>query len=128
MTRNPPTPGSEAFSAVDPAARTLIAGDLRAVFLPGRGMLGASLRYRGEELLGRVEDLEGSIRTGTTCGIPILHPWANRLNGLRYAAAGREVALDPRLRCFTSTATGCRATACRGPTLPGKCATTVPMR
>ena len=57
-------------------------------------MLGASLRHRGEELLGRVEDLEGSIRTGTTCGIPILHPWANRLDGLRYAAAGREVELD----------------------------------
>ena len=95
MTRNPSAPGSEAFSALDPAARTLIAGDLRAVFLPGRGMLGASLRHRGEELLGRVEDLEGSIRAGTTCGIPILHPWANRLDGLRYAAAGREVALDP---------------------------------
>ena len=88
MTRNPPAPGSEAFSALDPAARTLVAGDLRADFLPGRGMLGASLCHRGEELLGRVEDLEGSIRTGTTCGIPILHPWANRLDGLRYAAAG----------------------------------------
>jgi aldose 1-epimerase len=79
---------------LDPAARTLIAGDLQAVFLPGRGMLGASLRHRGAELLGRVEDLEGAIRTGTTCGIPILHPWANRLDGLRYAAAGREVELD----------------------------------
>jgi len=94
VTRNPSAPGSEVFSALDPAARTLIAGDLRAVFLPGRGMLGASLRHRGQELLGRVEDLEGSIRTGTTCGIPILHPWANRLDGLRYAAAGRSVELD----------------------------------
>jgi len=88
VTRNPPEPGSDAFSVLDPAARTLIAGDLRVVFLPGRGMLGASLCHRGEELLGRVEDLEAAIRTGTTCGIPILHPWANRLDGLRYAAAG----------------------------------------
>jgi aldose 1-epimerase len=40
----------------DPAARTLKAGDLEAVFLPGYGMLGASLRHRGVELLGRVQD------------------------------------------------------------------------
>jgi galactose mutarotase-like enzyme len=38
---------------IDPSARTLAAGDLRAVFLPGLGMLGASLRHRGEELSGK---------------------------------------------------------------------------
>jgi len=27
--------------------------------------------------------------------VPLLHPWANRLDGLRYRAAGRDVALDP---------------------------------
>ena len=41
----------------DPAALRLAAGDLDAIFLPTRGMLGASLRHRGEELLRRVEDL-----------------------------------------------------------------------
>jgi aldose 1-epimerase len=82
------------FSALDPTAHLLAAGELCAVFLPGRGMLGASLRHRGEEVLGRVEDLAAAARTGATCGIPILHPWANRLDGLRYAAAGREVALN----------------------------------
>jgi hypothetical protein len=30
------------------SARTLVAGDLQAVFLPEHGMLGASLRYQGE--------------------------------------------------------------------------------
>ena len=74
VTRNPPAPGSEAFSALDPAARTLIAGDLRAVFLPGRGMLGASLRHRGEELLGRVEDLEGCHPDGHDLRHPHLAP------------------------------------------------------
>jgi aldose 1-epimerase len=80
---------------IDPSARTLIAGDLRAVFLPGLGMLGASLRHHGEELLGRLDEIEAFARTGRTCGIPLLHPWANRLGGSRYQAAGREVLLDP---------------------------------
>ena len=78
-----------------PTARTLVAGDLEAVFLPGRGMLGASLRHRGAEILRRVEDLETAAAKGSTAGIPLLHPWANRLGGLRYRAAGHEVELDP---------------------------------
>lgn len=80
---------------IDPFARTLAAGDLRAVFLPSLGMLGASLCHRGEELLGRVDAIEASAIAGETCGIPLLYPWANRLGGLRYQAAGREVLLDP---------------------------------
>jgi len=80
---------------IDPSARTLVAGELRAVFLPGLGMLGASLRHRGEELLGRVDEIEAFAIAGQTCGIPLLYPWANRLGGLRYQAAGREVLLDP---------------------------------
>ncbi|MFA4901926.1 MAG: aldose 1-epimerase [Desulfobaccales bacterium] len=79
----------------DTAARTLNAGDLEAVFLPGYGMLGASLRHRGVELLGRVQDLTTAAAEGSTAGIPLLHPWANRLAGPRYHAAGRELALDP---------------------------------
>src|SRR3954452_20828596 len=57
-------------------------GELSARFEPGAGMLGCSLRHRGEELLG-------------ARGIPILHPWANRLGAWRYEAGGRRVALDP---------------------------------
>lgn len=75
------------------AACTLIAGDLEAVFLPARGMLGASLRHRGEQLLRRVDDLQMAAAKGSTAGIPLLHPWANRLDGMRYRAAGREVQL-----------------------------------
>ena len=75
--------------------RTLAAGDLEAEFLPDRGMLGASLRWRGVELLRRIEDLDAAAAKGSTAGIPLLHPWANRLDGLRYRAAGKDVVLDP---------------------------------
>ena len=34
-------------------------------------------------------------RTGSTLGIPLLYPWANRLAGFEYAAGGRAVSLDP---------------------------------
>ena len=57
-------------------------------------MLGASLRRHGVELLGRVENLEAAAESGSTAGIPLLHPWANRLAGLEYRAAGRDVRLD----------------------------------
>jgi aldose 1-epimerase len=79
----------------DPSARTLVAGDLEAVFLPGHGMLGASLRHSGTEILRRIEDLEGAAVKGSTAGIPLLYPWANRLADFRYRAAEREVVLDP---------------------------------
>jgi aldose 1-epimerase len=79
----------------DPSARALVAGDLEAIFLPGHGMLGASLRHRGVEMLRRVEDLEATATKGSTAGIPLLHPWANRLAAIRYRAAGQEVNLDP---------------------------------
>ena len=75
---------------------SLVAGDLTAVFLPGQSMLGASLRHRGEEILRRVDDLEQAAAHGSTAGIPLLHPWANRLSGARYRAAGRDVVLDRR--------------------------------
>jgi aldose 1-epimerase len=78
----------------DPTARTLVAGDLEAGFLPGHGMLGASLRHRGVEMLGRVEDLEAASAKGSTAGIPFLHPWANRLAEPRYRVGGRQVELD----------------------------------
>ena len=78
----------------DPSALRLAAGDLEAIFLPSRGMLGASLRHRGAELLRRVDNLAASVSKGSTAGIPLLHPWANRLASPLYQAAGRTVILD----------------------------------
>ncbi|MFO1060065.1 MAG: aldose 1-epimerase [Dongiaceae bacterium] len=79
----------------DPDAVRLAAGPLAATFLPGFGMLGASLTWRGVELLRRVDDLAAAAASGSTAGIPLLHPWANRLAGLGDAAAGHRVTRDP---------------------------------
>ena len=78
----------------------LTAGDLQATFWPAAGMLGASFRFGGVELLRRVDDLDAARIKGSTAGIPLLYPWANRLGGLQYRAAGHQVSLDscsPRL-------------------------------
>jgi aldose 1-epimerase len=83
-----------------PSTHLLTAGDLQAIFWPAAGMLGASLRFRGVELLRRVDDLDAARIKGSTAGIPLLYPWANRLSSLQYRTAGRQVSLDsssPRL-------------------------------
>jgi aldose 1-epimerase len=72
---------------------TLAAGQLEASFMPGLGLLGTSLRHRGEELLALPGGVEG-YRDGHVTGLPLLAPWANRLPGWRYRAAGVEVDLD----------------------------------
>jgi aldose 1-epimerase len=92
--REPTTDARDGAPGTEGRGRSLVAGELEAVFLPGEGMLGASLRHRGAELLGRVEDLASAAAKGSTAGIPLLHPWANRLAGPVYRVAGREVVLD----------------------------------
>ena len=82
------------MSILDPSAHTLVAGDLETIFLPAHGMLGASLRHRGVEILRRVDDLEAAAARGSSAGIPLLHPWANRLAEPRYRVLGQQVVLD----------------------------------
>jgi galactose mutarotase-like enzyme len=75
----------------EPAIR-LAVGELSATFLPGLGMTGVSLRYRGREHLALPGGLD-ALRAGRTLGLPLLAPWANRLGGRRYRAAGVGVDL-----------------------------------
>jgi galactose mutarotase-like enzyme len=77
------------------ATHVLSSGELEATFSPANGMVCSALRHRGEELLGERRGLEVYVEAGKTMGIPLLHPWANRLGGLRYSVDGIEVALDP---------------------------------
>jgi aldose 1-epimerase len=74
--------------------RQLNAGHMQAVFVPSRGMLGVSLRHRGVELLRRLENLEAAAEKGSTAGIPLLYPWANRLAQSGYDVLGHTVSLD----------------------------------
>ncbi|WP_205697226.1 aldose 1-epimerase [Conexibacter sp. SYSU D00693] len=73
---------------------TLKDGDLQARFAAGVGMVGFSLTHRGAELLGQRGGLDAYVRRGSTFGLPLLHPWANRLGGYAFEVAGREVVLD----------------------------------
>jgi galactose mutarotase-like enzyme len=57
-------------------------------------MIGCSLTHRGEELLVQRGGLDAWRGTGRSFGLPLLHPWANRLRDWRYAAAGRSVEID----------------------------------
>jgi aldose 1-epimerase len=68
--------------------------DLRVAFVPGAGMVGHSLTHRGEELLGQRGGLAAYRERGSSFGIPLLHPWANRLAGMTYSEGGRRVELD----------------------------------
>jgi aldose 1-epimerase len=70
-------------------------GGLEAAFVPDTGMIGCSLRHRGEELLGQRGGLDAYVAERKTMGIPLLYPWANRLAAWRFALAGREVVIDP---------------------------------
>ena len=58
-------------------------------------MVGASLRHRGEEVLGQRGGLEAYVAERKTFGIPLLYPWANRLGRRRFTVAGRDVDIDP---------------------------------
>ena len=100
MTTRAPSVGRGAFDGFETV--TLSAGDLDASFAPGLGMAGVSLRHAGEELLDRQAGLSAYAERGAVMGIPLLHPWANRLAGFQYAVDGRVVRLPegpPLVRC-----------------------------
>jgi aldose 1-epimerase len=69
-------------------------GGVEATFVPSAGMVGCSLRHRGEDLLGQRGGLRTYIDERSTMGIPLLHPWANRVARARFSVAGKEVVLD----------------------------------
>jgi galactose mutarotase-like enzyme len=87
----------DGFSALTLESEAL--GGIEAIFVPEAGMVCCSLRHRGKELLGQRGGLNRYVESGSTMGIPFLHPWANRLGRSRFEVCGREVDLDlPGLR------------------------------
>jgi aldose 1-epimerase len=70
-------------------------GALEATFVPHVGMVGTSLRHEGEELLFQRDGLTAYQQHGSVFGIPLLHPFANRLSAWEFQLAGQRVKLDP---------------------------------
>jgi galactose mutarotase-like enzyme len=58
-------------------------------------MVASSLRHRGEELLELRGGPDAYAERGSSFGIPLLHPYANRLSEWSYPTPGGTVALDP---------------------------------
>jgi aldose 1-epimerase len=73
---------------------TLQADGLTSRWVPAVGMVGVSLFHQGRELLGQRRGLNAYAQQGSTFGIPLLHPFANRLGGFTYSQQGVDVALD----------------------------------
>ncbi|HEX3874212.1 MAG TPA: aldose 1-epimerase [Solirubrobacteraceae bacterium] len=75
-----------------PAVTLAGPGDiLRATFIPSLGMVGCSLIDGDDELLARRGGPPAYAERGSSFGIPLLHPWANRLSSWTYTAGGRSV-------------------------------------
>ena len=75
--------------------RWTASGDrVSAMVVPSAGMNLVSLAIDGEDRTVLPVGLEAFMRKPRTGGVPLLHPWANRLRGDRYQAAGRQVDLS----------------------------------
>lgn len=94
----------------------LSAGEVRATFVPSLGMVGVSLRFRGREFLALPGGLDAAGH-GHPTGMPLLHPWANRLGADRYRVGRTTVDLaavpglprDPTGLAIHGTMLGARA-------------------
>jgi len=71
---------------------TLVAGERDATFLPGCGMLCASVRHRGEEFTAWPRSLAQYL-DGRMTAVPFVHPWGNRLERRDYRVGRKQVDL-----------------------------------
>jgi aldose 1-epimerase len=82
-----PVDGFETVSIVSAS------GAVTAEFVPDANMVCHSLTHRGDQLLHAGRGVRAYAEHGKTMGVPLLHPWANRLAALEYTVAGKHVAL-----------------------------------
>lgn len=68
-------------------------GGTEARFVPAANMVCCSLEHHGLEFLHAGDGVAAYAQRGKTMGIPLLHPWANRLAGFEYTVAGKQVRL-----------------------------------
>ncbi len=69
------------------------AGDYETTFRPDLAMLCTSLKYAGDEYVALPRTL-AEFKAGGATGIPLVHPWVNRLGRWKYEIAGRAVSLS----------------------------------
>jgi aldose 1-epimerase len=74
-------------------ATVLASSQLQATFVASAGMVCSSLRHAGAELLAQRGGVRAYAQHGSTMGIPLLYPWANRLAGSRYQGSHGDVQL-----------------------------------
>ena len=79
---------------------------LAATFVPAAGMIGVSLSRNAKEMLGQRRGLDSYLDSGRTMGMPILYPWANRLDGDMYSFAGKTVTLTDAMTGVRRDANG----------------------
>ena len=91
----PPHTLAEAEHDGYPALRLGSPAGLTATYVPTAGMVCASLTHHGDELLGQRQGLGAYAVHGSTMGIPLLHPWANRLARMGYRAGDAVVEFPP---------------------------------
>jgi len=98
----------------------LRAGDLEATFIPALACVGASLVQGGDELLVQRGGARAYADHGSTFGIPLLHPWANRLAEPSYRVAGRdvEIAADAQARLLHRDPNGLPIHGCLPAAMP----------
>jgi len=70
-------------------------GGLSATFVPGAGMICVSLDFEEQEYLAQRGGLGQYVESGSTMGIPILYPWANRLARDSWKFGPRPARIDP---------------------------------
>lgn len=90
ITHADPVPATERLDSVTLRS---VDGSTEAEFVPETNMVCSSLRYLGAEYLHQGAGVEAYAKDGMTMGIPLLHPWANRLNGFHYRVGDEDVAL-----------------------------------
>ena len=86
-----PSGTSQAFDAITLRSSD---GSTEAEFVPTANMLCCSLKHHGVEFVHRGAGVDAYADRGITMGIPLLHPWANRLAAFEYEAAGKHVRLQ----------------------------------
>ncbi|MDE3069768.1 MAG: aldose 1-epimerase [Acidobacteriota bacterium] len=81
-------------------------GGMVVEVVPAANMLCASIRHAAHELVDERGGVARYAEHGSTMGVPLLYPWANRLSAHEYEAAGKRVRLPRDTALVTQDPSG----------------------